>query len=69
MIDSDVKADDIFGKGPCDDAGGEERSVRTQPERRNRQQEDCDSANRTWLAAEFGVRFATLEELLKLLSG
>ncbi len=28
-----------------------------------------DSANRTWLAAEFGVRFATLEELLKLLSG
>jgi hypothetical protein len=28
-----------------------------------------DSANRMWLAAEFGVRFATLEELLKLLSG
>jgi hypothetical protein len=28
-----------------------------------------DSANRTWLATEFGVRFATLEELLKLLSG
>ena len=26
-----------------------------------------DSANRTWLSAEFGVRFATLEELLKLL--
>ena len=26
-----------------------------------------DSANRRWLAAEFGVRFATLEELLKLL--
>jgi hypothetical protein len=28
-----------------------------------------DSANRTWLAAEFGVRFATLEELLGLLNG
>jgi hypothetical protein len=28
-----------------------------------------DSANRAWLTAEFGVRFATLDELLKLLSG
>ena len=27
-----------------------------------------DSENRMWLAAEFGVRFATLEELLNLLS-
>jgi hypothetical protein len=28
-----------------------------------------DSENRKWLAAEFGVRFATLEELLTLLTG
>jgi hypothetical protein len=28
-----------------------------------------DAANRAWLTAEYGVRFATLEELLNLLSG
>src|SRR5258708_36164116 len=41
---------DIFGKGPCNDAAGEKHSVRTHSEPRNGKQDDCEQRRYEYFA-------------------